>query len=88
MTAQLILVILMLPAGSAKPMYIGFTLFAAELSSVYYTGGSMNPARSLGPAVVTGFEGYHWIYWLGPALGAGLASGAFALIGAVKGQEN
>jgi aquaporin related protein len=87
MTTQLILVILLVPAGAAKPMYIGFTLFAAEICSVYFTGGSLNPARSFGPAIVVGFESYHWIYWLGPALGAGLATGTFVLIGAAKGRD-
>jgi aquaporin related protein len=34
----------------------------------------MNPARAFAPAVVNGsFPGYHWIYWIGPILGAVLA---------------
>jgi aquaporin related protein len=34
----------------------------------------MNPARAFAPAVVNGsFPGYHWIYWIGPILGALLA---------------
>lgn len=42
---------------------------------VYYTGGSLNPARSFGCAVAgRQFPGYHWIYWLGPALGAALSA--------------
>lgn len=50
-------------------------------SGVYYTGGSLNPARSFGPDVILhDFNWYHWIYWLGPALGAVLASSFFALI--------
>jgi hypothetical protein len=79
-TAQLVLTILMLKGGSAKPMYIGFSLFIAEICSVYFTGGSLNPARSFGPAVCVGFTSYHWIYWVGPLLGAFLASGAYALV--------
>ncbi len=40
-------------------------------AGVYYTGGSLNPARSFGPDVVLGsFDGYHWIYWVGPFLGS------------------
>jgi aquaporin related protein len=38
-------------------------LFIAELVGVYYTGGSLNPARSFGPCVVAGvFDREHWIY--------------------------
>jgi aquaporin related protein len=77
LTAQLILTILILPSGPTKPLTIGLALFVAELCGVFYTGGSLNPARSLGPAVVSGFQGYHWIYWLGPVLGAGVASAVF-----------
>jgi aquaporin related protein len=46
-----------------------------HMTGVYFTGGSLNPARSFGPAVASrSFVGYHWIYWLGPVLGALLAS--------------
>jgi aquaporin related protein len=79
-TSMLILTILMLEGGPAKPMYIGASLFVAELCCVFYTGGSLNPARSFGPCVVVGFPHYHWIYWLGPLLGSGVASGAYYLI--------
>jgi aquaporin related protein len=83
-TSMLILMILMLEGGSGKPMYVGLTLFVAELCSVFYTGGSLNPARSFGPCVVVGFPHYHWIYWIGPLLGAGVASGAYWLINYVR----
>lgn len=43
------------------------------------TGGSMNPARSTGPALVSGGEPvrFLWIYWLGPILGTTLAALAY-----------
>lgn len=63
------------------PVGIGLSLFIAELSGVYYTGGSLNPARSFGPCVVVHtFENYHWIYWVGPLLGSLLASGFYKFI--------
>lgn len=47
----------------------------------YYTGGSLNPARSLGPDVINrSFPGYHWIYWVGPLLGSLLASGFYGFL--------
>jgi aquaporin related protein len=46
-----------------------------------YTGASLNPARSFAVCVVNRqFPGYHWIYWLGPALGALLATAFYLLI--------
>lgn len=51
------------------------------LAGDYYTGGSLNPARSLGPDVINrSFPGYHWIYWVGPLLGSLLASAFYRLL--------
>ncbi|EOA92260.1 uncharacterized protein SETTUDRAFT_153220 [Exserohilum turcica Et28A] len=83
-TFQLILTILMLEGSSAKPMYIGLALFITQISTVFFSGGSLNPARSFGPAVLNGFLEYHWVYWVGPLLGAGLASGVYWVIGFVR----
>ncbi|KAM6475108.1 aquaporin-4-like [Liasis olivaceus] len=58
------------PAGI---LAVGFSVIAGALAAGTFSGGSMNPARSLGPAVITGFWEHHWVYWLGPILGAVLA---------------
>lgn len=79
-TSQLVLTILMLETGPSKPAYIGFALFVAHMSCVFFTGGALNPARSFGPACIVGFTSYHWIYWLGPLLGSLVASGEYFLI--------
>ena len=56
------------------PIAIGMALFIGELVAVYYTGGSLNPARSFGPAAVLhNFLPDHWIYWVGPSIGTILA---------------
>ncbi|KPP74903.1 aquaporin-4-like [Scleropages formosus] len=52
---------------------IGFSLSAGVLTAGRFSGGSMNPARSLGPAIITGFWEHHWVYWIGPVLGSVLA---------------
>ncbi len=44
------------------------------------TGGSLNPARTLGPALLSGQFGDHWVYWAGPLAGAGLAAAVFKVL--------
>lgn len=86
LSAELVFTIFMLAAEKHKgtfiaPVGIGLSLFIAELTGVYFTGGSVNPARSFGPSVVSHqFHSYHWIYWVGPILGSLLASGFYKFI--------
>jgi len=49
---------------------IGLTVTFDILAGGPITGASMNPARSFGPALVTGHWEWHWMYWLAPILGA------------------
>ena len=51
------------------------------LSTLIARPGSLNPARSFGPAVVTrDFPSYHWIYWVAPALGSIVAVGFYRFV--------
>ncbi|XP_053312244.1 aquaporin-2-like [Spea bombifrons] len=49
---------------------IGLSVAFGHLLGIYYTGCSMNPARSFAPAVITGDFSVQWIFWLGPVIGA------------------
>ncbi|EME86968.1 uncharacterized protein MYCFIDRAFT_120962, partial [Pseudocercospora fijiensis CIRAD86] len=86
LTAELVFTIFMLAAEKHKgsflaPIGIGLSLFIAHLSGVYFTGASLNPARSFGPCVaLRSFPGYHWLYWVGPALGALVAVGFYRFV--------
>lgn len=59
--------------GTIAPIAIGFIVGANILAAGPFSGGSMNPARSFGPAVASGDFSGHWIYWAGPLIGGGLA---------------
>ncbi|XP_036064936.1 aquaporin-6 [Onychomys torridus] len=59
--------------GSPAAM-IGTSVALGHLIGIYFTGCSMNPARSFGPAVIVGKFAVHWIFWVGPLTGAVLAS--------------
>ena len=58
-----------IPAGLA----IGLTLIFCILMGGPLTGASLNPARTLGPALVTGNFNNIWLYFVGPIAGAVLA---------------
>ncbi|KAM6294478.1 aquaporin-2-like [Aegotheles albertisi] len=59
---------------------LGSAVAAGALAAGPVSGGSMNPARSLGPAIVTGTWDDHWLYWLGPVLGSVLAGFSYEFI--------
>lgn len=59
--------------GTIAPIAIGFIVGANILAAGPFSGGSMNPARSFGPAVASGDFSQNWIYWVGPLVGGGLA---------------
>ncbi|NP_001312646.1 aquaporin TIP2-1-like [Nicotiana tabacum] len=59
--------------GTIAPIAIGFIVGANILAAGPFSGGSMNPARSFGPAVASGDFTNNWIYWAGPLVGGGLA---------------
>jgi aquaporin-4 len=61
----------------ASPGWHGFTIggiiFLIHLVAVPLTGASVNPARTFGPALISGFWEFHWMYWAAPILGAVIA---------------
>eukprot|EP01103_Thecamoeba_quadrilineata_P007554 TRINITY_DN17413_c0_g1_i1.p1 TRINITY_DN17413_c0_g1~~TRINITY_DN17413_c0_g1_i1.p1 ORF type:complete len:294 (-),score=22.58 TRINITY_DN17413_c0_g1_i1:229-1110(-) len=66
-------------AGQLAPLAIGLTVLVDHLIAVPWTGASMNPARSFGPAVASQTWDHHWIYWVGPIAGATFASLCYSI---------
>ena len=60
------------PAG-IHGISIGGMVFLLHLVGVPLTGASMNPARTFGPALVSGFWELHWLYWVAPIIGGIIA---------------
>ncbi|VAI35242.1 unnamed protein product [Triticum turgidum subsp. durum] len=59
------------------PLPIGFAVFIVHLATIPITGTGINPARSLGAAVMYNQHKAwkdHWIFWVGPLLGATVAA--------------
>jgi glycerol uptake facilitator-like aquaporin len=61
------------PAAIA-PIAVGFALAVGVFIAGPVPGGSVNPARSLGPMIVAGDLSSVWLYVLGPIIGGVLAA--------------
>lgn len=66
------------------PLPIGFAVYLVHLATIPITGTSINPARSLGAAVIYNTHrnawADHWIFWIGPMIGAALAAAYHTLV--------
>ncbi len=60
--------------GRAAGIAIGATVTFDILVGGPLTGGSMNPARTTGPAILAANWQDLWVYWIGPPVGAALAA--------------
>jgi aquaporin TIP len=75
-------------SGAVGPLYIGFAVLVVSLFLYPLTGAGINPARSFGPALflpategnIAGRFDDHWIYWIGPLLGAATAALTYYLL--------
>lgn len=70
-------------AGKFAGLAIGLSLVLVHLVCIAYTGTSVNPARSIGPALFAGGEALSqlWIFIIGPCIGAVAAAFVWGLIG-------
>jgi aquaporin NIP len=70
--------------GEMAALAIGATVALDALWGGPISGASMNPARSFGPALLSGVWRAHWVYWAGPLLGAALGAGAYRILHAPR----
>jgi aquaporin Z len=73
--------------GPNAAIAVGGTIALCGLVAGPITGASMNPARSLGPALVAGFATDWWVYLVGPVVGAVIAVVATAILHPGRGRE-
>lgn len=66
-------------AAKLGGLVIGLTVTMCILAIGPFTGASMNPARTFGPALVGGHWNMHWVYWLAPMTGGALAAAAYRI---------
>lgn len=69
-------------AGNFAGLAIGLSLVLVHLVCIRYTGTSVNPARSIGPALFQGGAALEqlWIFIVGPFIGAAIAAGMWKLV--------
>ena len=76
--------------GSFAGVVIGFTLTLVHILGIGLTGTSVNPARSLGPAIIAALTGNTapivcvWVFIVGPLVGAALAAVVYKFLESEK----
>ncbi len=72
--------------GSVAGIVIGLTLAFVHIIGIPLTGTSVNPARSIGPALFVGGDALSsvWVFILGPLVGAGFAAIVYGMLGQIK----
>lgn len=74
--------------GSAAGIVIGLTLTLIHIFGIHFTGTSVNPARSFGPAIFAGGEAFTnvWVFIVAPLVGGVLAALVYKLIDGCSGE--
>ncbi|MCZ8371568.1 MIP family channel protein [Phocaeicola acetigenes] len=69
-------------AGNMAGLVIGLTLVLVHIVCIPITGTSVNPARSIGPALMEGGQamGQLWLFIVAPMLGGAIAAGVWRFI--------
>jgi aquaporin Z len=86
LTAMFVFVILAVTSemgnAATAPMVIGLALAVAHLIGIAITGTSVNPARSLGPALIVGGTALSqvWLFIVAPLVGGVVAAGVYYLL--------
>ena len=95
LTALFVLVVLgatakaNLGTGNFAGLAIGLSLVLIHLVGIHFTGTSVNPARSIGPALFAGGAALEqlWIFIVGPFVGGALAAGIWKVIEPAEEKE-
>lgn len=59
------------------PLYVGLAVTVGTMATASVSGGALNPARWLGPAIYNGTLGNGWVWIVGPILGATVAGAVY-----------
>ena len=70
--------------GAVAGVVIGLTLTLVHIFGIYFTGTSVNPARSFGPAIFKGGEAFAnvWVFIVAPLVGGVLAALVYKFLSA------
>ncbi len=70
--------------SSVAGLVIGLSLTLVHILGIHFTGTSVNPARSFGPALFSGSLGTVWVFILAPLVGGAVAALCYKFLDAKK----